>query len=61
MRLSELMLEALNERATSEDIYRTQVIRNALKTYLDLSSKSVEDKLEALDKRIRRIEEKLAL
>ncbi len=55
------MLEALNERATSEDIYRTQVIRNALKTYLDLSSKSVEDKLEALDKRIRRIEEKLAL
>lgn len=60
IRLSESMLEALNDRATTEDIDRTQVIREAIKKYLDLPSESVEDKLEALDKRVRKIEEALS-
>lgn len=60
IRLSESMLEALNDRATTDDIDRTQVIREAIKTYLDLPSESLEDKLEALDKRVRVIEKTLS-
>ncbi|AFZ36869.1 hypothetical protein Sta7437_3363 [Stanieria cyanosphaera PCC 7437] len=51
IRLSELMLEALDARAFLEDKDRTQVIREAIKKYLDLPEESVEDKLQVLEKK----------
>ena len=51
IRLSELMLEALDARAFLEEKDRTQVIREAIKKYLDLPEESVEDKLQVLEKK----------
>jgi len=51
IRLSELMLEALDARAFLEEKDRTQVIREAITQYLDLPEKSVEDKVEILEKK----------
>ncbi len=48
IRMSELMLEALDERAILEKKDRTQVIREAVSKYLDLPK---EDKLEILEER----------
>lgn len=50
IRLTELMLEALDARAFLEEKDRTQVIREAIKKYLDLPEESVENKLEVLEK-----------
>lgn len=49
IRLSELMLEALDARAFLEEKDRTQVIRDAISRYLDLPEESVEDKLQVLE------------
>ncbi len=51
IRLSELMLEALDARAILDEKDRTQVIREAIAQYLDLPEESVEDKLEILEKK----------
>ena len=59
IRLSESMLEALNDRATTEDKDRTQVIREAIKKYLDLPEESIEDKLEALETNSNSIEKQI--
>ena len=59
IRLSESMLEALNDRALTEDKDRTQVIREAIKKYLDLPEESIEDKLEALETNNNSIEKQI--
>lgn len=51
IRLSQLMLEALDARAILDEKDRTQVIREAINKYLDLPEESVENKLEILEKR----------
>lgn len=51
IRLSELMLEALDARAILDEKDRTQVIREAITQYLDLPEESVEDKVEILEKK----------
>lgn len=51
IRLSELMLEALDARAFLENKDRTQVIREAIKKYLDLPEETIEDKLGTLEKK----------
>ncbi len=51
IRLSELMIEALDARAFLEEKDRTQVIREAIKKYLDLPEESVADKLQVLEKK----------
>lgn len=51
IRLSELMLEALDARAFLEEKDRTQVIRDAITQHLDLPEESVEDKLQVLEKK----------
>jgi metal-responsive CopG/Arc/MetJ family transcriptional regulator len=50
IRLSELMLEALDARAFLEEKDRTQIIRDAITKHLDLPEESVENKLEVLEK-----------
>ena len=50
IRLSQLMLEALDARAILDEKDRTQVIREAISKYLDLPEESVENKLEVLEK-----------
>ena len=50
IRLSQLMLEALDARAILDEKDRTQVIREAISKYLDLPEKSVENKLQILEK-----------
>jgi metal-responsive CopG/Arc/MetJ family transcriptional regulator len=50
IRLSELMLEALDARAFLEEKDRTQLIRDAITKYLDLPEESVENKLQVLEK-----------
>jgi hypothetical protein len=50
IRLSELMLEALDARAFLEEKDRTQLIRDAITKYLNLPEESVEDKLQVLEK-----------
>jgi predicted DNA-binding protein len=49
IRLSQPMLEALDARAILDEKDRTQVIREAINKYLDLSEESVEDKLQVLE------------
>ena len=49
IRLSELMLKALDARASLEGKDRTQVIRNAISR--DLPKESIEDKLQAVEKK----------
>ncbi|MEL6442346.1 MAG: ribbon-helix-helix domain-containing protein [Cyanobacteria bacterium J06621_8] len=51
IRLSELMLEALDARAFLEGKDRTQVIRDAITEHLDLPEESVENKLQVLEKK----------
>ena len=51
IRLSELMLKALDARASLESKDRTQVIRNAISRHLDLPKESIEDKLQAVEKK----------
>ena len=50
IRLTELMLEALDARAFLEEKDRTQIIRDAITKHLDLPEESVENKLEVLEK-----------
>jgi len=50
IRLSQLMLEALDARAILDEKDRTQVIREAISKYLDLPEESVENKLQVLEK-----------
>lgn len=50
IRLSELMLEALDARAFLEEKDRTQIIRDAITKHLDLPEESVENKLEVLER-----------
>ena len=59
IRLSQSMLEALDNRAGIDDKDRTQVIRNAIEKYLDLPEESVEDKLEALEKQNSSLEKRV--
>ncbi|MBP0035119.1 MAG: ribbon-helix-helix protein, CopG family [Roseofilum sp. Belize BBD 4] len=49
--MSDLMLEALDARAILDEKDRTQIIREAIAGYLDLSDEPVEDKLEALEEK----------
>lgn len=49
IRLSESILEALDARAILDEKDRTQVIREAIKQYLDLPENSLEDRLEVLE------------
>ncbi|NEQ11905.1 MAG: ribbon-helix-helix protein, CopG family [Moorea sp. SIO4E2] len=51
IRLSQLMLEALDARAVLDEKDRTQVIRQAISEYLDLPEESVEDKLVVLERK----------
>lgn len=51
IRLSESMLEALDARAVLDEKDRTQVIRDAIARHLDLPEKSVEDKLQIIEKK----------
>lgn len=51
IRLSELMLEALDAYAFLEEKDRTQVIRDAIARYLDLPKESDEDKSKVLEKK----------
>lgn len=50
IRLSQIMLEALDARAILDEKDRTQVIREAISKYLDLPEESVENKLQILEK-----------
>ena len=59
IRLSESMLEALDNRVDSEDKDRTQIIRDAISAYLDLPPESVKEAILALDRRVTLIEESL--
>ena len=60
IRLSESMLEALDNRVDSEEKDRTQIIRDAISRHLDLPPESVKEALFALDERVRKIEETLS-
>jgi predicted DNA-binding protein len=49
IRLPPLMLTALNARVISDEKDRTQIIREAINKYLDLSEESYEEKLQVLE------------
>ena len=59
IRLSQSMLEALDNRAATDEKDRTQVIRSAIEKYLDLPKESVEDKLKALETQNNSLEKRL--
>lgn len=50
IRLSQMMLEALDARAVLDEKDRTQVIREAIAQYLELPEESVEDRFKALER-----------
>jgi metal-responsive CopG/Arc/MetJ family transcriptional regulator len=51
IRLSEVMLNAVDARAVLYEKDRTQVIRDAISHYLDLPEEGVEEKIEELTKK----------
>lgn len=51
IRLSQLMVEALDARAILDEKDRTQVIREAISQYLDNPENSAEDRLEDLEEK----------
>lgn len=51
IRLSQIMVEALDARAILDEKDRTQVIREAISKYLDLPENSAEDRLEDLEEK----------
>lgn len=50
IRLSQMMLEALDARAVLDEKDRTQVIREAIAQYLELPEESVEDRFKVLER-----------
>lgn len=51
IRLSQLMVEALDARAILDEKDRTQIIREAISKYLNLPEDSVEERLESLEEK----------
>lgn len=61
VRMSNDMLSEVDKTAKFKKIERTQLIRDAIRVYLDLSPESLEEKIEVLNYRVTQIEETLLL
>ncbi|MDB9305568.1 ribbon-helix-helix protein, CopG family [Nodularia spumigena CS-591/12] len=61
IRLSQVMLEALDARAALDDKDRTQIIREAIAQYLDLPEDSVEDRVSLLEHGMEKLREQVQI